>query len=70
MATLTRPTQMIILPVRPDATIKDTNSKDSQIWTAALDILEKHPGFRRVYWGRHLEEPEKTQIHVGMFSTL
>lgn len=65
---MTRPTQMIILPVKPDASIEDTNSKDGGIWSAALGLLERAPGFRRLYWGRHIEEEEKTQIHVGTLS--
>ena len=65
MASPTRPTQMIILPVKSEATIEGPISKDCEIWTAGLHVLENSPGFRRLYWGRHVEEPEKTQIHVG-----
>lgn len=58
------PTQMIILPVRQDATIEDSNSQDGAIWSSFLSLLERAAGTRRVYWGRHVEEPEKTQVHV------
>lgn len=65
MVSPTRPTQMIILPIKPGATIEDPASQDGEVWTASLHVLENSPGFRRLYWGRHIEEPEKTQIHIG-----
>ena len=63
----TRPTQMIILPIKHDATIEESESDEGRVWTAALQFLQQQSGFRRLYWGRHLEEPGKTQIHVGMY---
>jgi hypothetical protein len=66
MSIISRPTQMIILPIKSDGDIEDKFSKEGRIWAVALNILEKSPGFRRLYWGRHVEEPGKTQIHVGM----
>lgn len=59
---------MIIFTVKPDATIENSSTKDGQIWSQVLDILEGRNGFRRLYWGRHVEEPEKTQVHIGMSS--
>lgn len=59
------PTQMIILPIRATANIEDPSTKDGQIWSQVLDILEQWNGFRRLYWGRHVEESEKTQVHIG-----
>lgn len=61
----TLPTQMIIFPIKAGATIENASSKDGQIWAQVLDILETWNGFRRLYWGRHVEEQEKTQIHIG-----
>ncbi|KAG2417319.1 hypothetical protein HFD88_008538 [Aspergillus terreus] len=58
------PTQMIIFPVKPDATIENPSTKDGQIWSQVLDILEGWNGFRRLYWGRRVEEREKTHIHI------
>jgi hypothetical protein len=70
MAGPTRPTQMIILPINSNATIEDSGSGDGKVWTTGLQTLENAPGFRRLYWGRHVEERGKTQVHIGMFCTI
>jgi hypothetical protein len=67
MTSVLQPTQMIILSVKADAAIEEPSSKAGEIWDAALHILEQSPDFRRLYWGRHVEEPEKIQIHIGMY---
>jgi hypothetical protein len=59
------PTQMIILPIKATVNIEDPLTKEGRTWTQALDILESWPGFRRLYWGKHVEEPGKTQVHIG-----
>lgn len=59
---------MIILPVKATAKIEDTSSHEGQIWSQALDVLESWQGFRRLYWGRHVEEPGKTQVHIGTYT--
>ena len=56
---------MIILPIKATASIENPSTKEGQIWSQILDILENWKGFRRLYWGRHVEEPEKTQVHIG-----
>lgn len=65
MTTPAAPTQMIILPIKATASIENPSTREGQIWTQTLDMLEQWPGFRRLYWGRHVEEPDKTQVHIG-----
>ncbi|PKY03534.1 hypothetical protein P168DRAFT_327593 [Aspergillus campestris IBT 28561] len=64
MTTPAVPTQMIILPIKATATIEDVSTPDGQLWTQILDTLEAWPGFQRLYWGRHVEEPDVTELHV------
>ncbi|RJE20683.1 hypothetical protein PHISCL_06982 [Aspergillus sclerotialis] len=64
MTTTAFPTQMIILPIKATASIENPSTKEGQIWSQILDILENWKGFRRLYWGRHVEEPGKTQVHI------
>ncbi|KAL3463434.1 hypothetical protein BJX64DRAFT_120959 [Aspergillus heterothallicus] len=58
------PTQIITLFLRDSIEIEDVNSSDGKLWSRALDLLESSPGFRKVYWGRHVEEAGKVQVHV------
>lgn len=62
------PTQMIIFPIKATASIEDISTPDGQIWAGALDILEGSTGFQRMYWGRHVEDKGRTQLHVGSLS--
>jgi hypothetical protein len=72
MASMTLPpnnpvTQIIYLTIPAEKNLKD--GPTSKIWSKALTILESHPGFLRLYWGRSAEHPEKVQLHVGKFSS-
>ena len=68
MTTPAVPTQMILLPIKATATIENVSTPDGQLWTQILDTLEAWPGFQRLYWGRHVEEADVTELHVGTFS--
>ncbi|KAL4918301.1 hypothetical protein BDW62DRAFT_200929 [Aspergillus aurantiobrunneus] len=57
-------TQIITFSIRDSATLDDPTSLDGQIWNNVLDILQNWPGFRRLYWGRHVEEAWKVQVLV------
>ncbi|KAJ5099596.1 hypothetical protein N7532_006597 [Penicillium argentinense] len=57
------PTQMIVLPIQEEIQL-DQPSQHGQTWTQILDILEQWPGFRRLYWGRHVEEPAQVHLHI------
>lgn len=61
------PTQMVILPIKATANIEDPSTNEGRVWAQVLDILENWQGFRRLYWGRHVEEPGKTQVHIGTY---
>ncbi|KAJ5672727.1 hypothetical protein N7507_001854 [Penicillium longicatenatum] len=56
MARSAVPTQMIILPIQEAAQIDDLSTREGQVWSQILDVLESWAGFRRLYWGRHVEE--------------
>ncbi|KAL2842759.1 hypothetical protein BJY01DRAFT_248913 [Aspergillus pseudoustus] len=58
------PTQIITFSLKKSITIEDANSFDGTLWKHALDILENSTGFRKLYWGRHVEEAGKVQVHV------
>jgi len=58
-------TQIIYLSIPADKTLNDAQSYCGGLWTTALDLIESSEGFRRLYWGRCLEQPEDVQLHVG-----
>ncbi|KAH7035867.1 uncharacterized protein B0I36DRAFT_382491 [Microdochium trichocladiopsis] len=57
-------TQILYLDVDPARNLEDESTRDGKLWAEMLDLLQDSPGFKRLYWGRRLEEPEKVQIHV------
>jgi hypothetical protein len=59
------PTQMIILPIDSKSNIDDTKSDSGRLWASVVAIIEQSPGFHRLYWGRHVEEPDKVQLHIA-----
>lgn len=59
------PTQMIILPIKEDAQIDAPSIKQGQLWLQILSVLEHWPGYRRLYWGRHVEEQGQVHLHIG-----
>jgi hypothetical protein len=59
---------MIILPIQEAAQIDDLSTKEGQVWSQILDILESWAGFRRLYWGRHVEEG-LVHLHIGRNTT-
>lgn len=64
MARVAVPTQMIILPIKEAAQIDTLSTQEGQTWSQILDILESWAGFRRLYWGRHVEEGH-VHLHIG-----
>ena len=58
-------TQIIYLTLRPEIDLTDLESDAGKRWSEALDLLEAHDGFRRLYWGRSPEDRSKVQLHVG-----
>ncbi|KAJ5146172.1 uncharacterized protein N7515_000736 [Penicillium bovifimosum] len=58
------PTQMIVLPIKEGLKIEDASTKEGQLWSQILDILERWSGFRRLYWGRHVEEANQVHLHI------
>lgn len=68
MARSAVPTQMIILPIQGAAQIDNLSTNEGQTWSQILDILESWAGFRRLYWGRHVEEGH-VHLHIGRIVT-
>ena len=58
-------TQIIYLTISADKDLSSVASEPGKIWSKALDLLEGHGGFRRLYWGRSPEDMSKVQLHVG-----
>lgn len=58
-------TQILYLRIHIDKDLNDTSNEVGRLWAKAIDIAEAQPGFRRAYWGRSPEEPEKVQLHIG-----
>jgi hypothetical protein len=56
---------MIILPINKDAQIDVPSTKQGQLWLQVLRVLEHWPGFQRLYWGRHVEEPGQVHLYIG-----
>jgi hypothetical protein len=59
------PTEMNILPIKEDAQIDAPLDEAGPALVADLSVLEHGPGFRRLYWGRHVEEPGQLHLHIG-----
>lgn len=59
-------TEIIYLNIDPEKNLGDRSTEAGQRWAASLDLIETVDGFRRLYWGRRLEEPEKVQLHIGL----
>lgn len=62
-------TQIVYLVISADKDLKDKATETGTIWLQALDTIEGSAGYQRLYWGRSVEQPEKVQLHVGMFIT-
>lgn len=58
-------TQIIYLNIPPDQQLDQRNTRAGDEWDKALNIVTESPGFKKLYWGRRLEEPEKVQLHIG-----
>ncbi|KAJ5689344.1 hypothetical protein N7462_003736 [Penicillium macrosclerotiorum] len=64
MARAAVPTQMIILPLKEQLQIEVPSTREGQVWSQILGIFEHWAGFRRLYWGRHVEEPDQVHLHI------
>lgn len=65
MARSAFPTQMIILPIKEETQIDNLSTKEGQTWSQALESIESWTGFRRLYWGRHVENTGEVHLHIG-----
>lgn len=63
-------TQILYVDVDPAHILEDADTPAGKLWVDLLDLLQDTPGFRRLYWGQRLEEPEKVQVHVGKCADL
>ncbi|KAF1814303.1 hypothetical protein P152DRAFT_472078 [Eremomyces bilateralis CBS 781.70] len=59
-----RCTQMILLKVPVQHNLREKTQGTGAIWWKALAVLQKSPGFVRVYFGRRVEIPDSVHLHV------
>ncbi|CEJ60357.1 hypothetical protein PMG11_08934 [Penicillium brasilianum] len=64
MARAAAPTQMIVLPIKEEIQIDTPSTPAGQVWSQILNVLENWSGFRRLYWGRHVEKPGEVHLHI------
>ncbi|KAL4907255.1 hypothetical protein BDW74DRAFT_176037 [Aspergillus multicolor] len=62
-----QPTQILTFSIRPSARIEDVSTPDGETWNKALDIIQKYPGFRALYWGRNVEESDQDRVEVVVY---
>jgi len=63
------PVTQVIYLVIPSSEDLGGNGDAGRLWNKAQDMIERSPGFQRLYWGRRLEEPENVQLHIGKKGT-
>ncbi len=56
---------MIVVPIPTSIDLHDKATATGMIWEDVLDLFRQQPGYRRLYWGRQVENPENVQLHVG-----
>jgi hypothetical protein len=59
------PTQMLILSIPASKPIEDPTSPAGTTWQEILELIRKSEGYKRLYWGRHVEKPDHVQLHIG-----
>ncbi|KIX03344.1 uncharacterized protein Z518_06896 [Rhinocladiella mackenziei CBS 650.93] len=62
---ITSVTQIIYLTIPADKDLTDSKLNAGNAWSQALDVIEQHVGFRRLYWGRSAEDMSQVQLHVA-----
>jgi hypothetical protein len=67
---MAEPTQMLILSIPTSLPIEDPTSPAGKTWNEILDIVRKSEGYKRLYWGRHVEKLENVQLHIGILISL
>jgi hypothetical protein len=65
MACAADPTQMIILPIAEEVQIDTPSTPASEVWSQVLGVFENWAGFRRLYWGRHVEVHGQVHLHIS-----
>jgi hypothetical protein len=62
---MAEPTQMLVLSIPASKPIEDTTSPAGKTWQEILELIRKSEGYKRLYWGRHVEKPDNVQLHIG-----
>ena len=62
---MAEPTQMLILSIPASKPIEDPTSPAGTTWQEILELIRKSEGYKRLYWGRHVEKPDHVQLHIG-----
>ncbi|KAH8767555.1 hypothetical protein BGZ57DRAFT_930193 [Hyaloscypha finlandica] len=61
---MAEPTQMLILSIPASKPIEDPTSPAGTTWQEILELIRKSKGYKRLYWGRHVEKPDHVQLHI------
>jgi len=62
---MAEPTQMLVLSIPASKPIEDPTSPAGTTWQEILELIRKSEGYKRLYWGRHVEKPDHVQLHIG-----
>ena len=62
-------TQIIYLRIPFHISLKEGISVEKNAFQDMLNVLQRQPGYKRMYWGRLVEKPEIVQLHIGTNSS-
>jgi hypothetical protein len=62
---MAEPTQILTISLPPSTPIEDRTTSPGKTWQQILELIRLSPGYQRLYWGRHIEDPDKVQLHIG-----
>jgi len=62
---MAEPTQILILAIPASKPIEDPTSPAGTTWQKILELIRKSEGYKRLYWGRHVEKADNVQLHIG-----
>ncbi|PMD41639.1 hypothetical protein L207DRAFT_458175 [Hyaloscypha variabilis F] len=61
---MAEPTQILTISLPPSTPIEDRTTSPGKTWQQILELIRLSPGYQRLYWGRHIEDPDKVQLHI------
>lgn len=58
-------TEIAAMTLKAGATIEDPSSSAAQVFQHMLKTISQQEGFRRVFWGRPIENESEVQLLIG-----